>query len=451
MAVAVLSAGRHRPDVASVVDELERQGQPVTLVCLDRSRHEHQPTAADVLHPPMLSAAVLSSLVIRVIREPIRILRMIIRVCVVTNPRLTVASLVRLPAAIHIAQILSRRGITEVRPTDGVASRIGVVVTQLSDRAPADLTALPLDWSRLSAGGVGVRWFSRRINSIAAEVSVGADNQRAVVKRRQQADAVRSAVDRTAHEYRVLRMLSESMADDTLTVPRVLLFDAEAAILVMERARGTTLEALFAAAAADRGMLDRLAEGIRGAGAWLAAMQAATPGSADGRALLTEVVSAAVGDAAKVAVTDRIIRRHHREIVARLDTLERSLSGRPLAVSGHHGDYFPGNVFFDGERVTVIDFESFRVGLWLEDVAYFFIRSEMLRRRFRLSLPDLAQRFFDGYSGGRKADGEALRLFTLTNGLRNLANGVGEDLPMPQRVWTRRTIAGAVLGAMREG
>ncbi|HEU4522402.1 MAG TPA: hypothetical protein VFT12_10385, partial [Thermoanaerobaculia bacterium] len=98
----------------------------------------------------------------------------------------------------------------------------------------------------------------------------------------------------------------------------------------------------------------------------------------------------------------------------------------------------------------VIDFEGFRDGLWLEDVAYFLIRSDMLRRRFGLPFPDLGQQFFETYAPGEKPDREALRLFTLTKGLRTLANGTGDDLPLPQRIWTRRSIRKAVFAAMRD-
>ena len=201
----------------------------------------------------------------------------------------------------------------------------------------------------------------------------------------------------------------------------------------MERAPGSALDALFAGAAPG----DQLSEAVRAAGVWLAAMQSVTRRDVDGRALLDELVSKAVEDAAKL--------KEHRRIAERLEELRRRLSSRPLTVTGHHDDYWPGNIFFDGTRVTVIDFESFRDGLPFEDVAYFLIRCELLGRRFRVPLPHLAERFFDGYSPGTPPDADALHLFTLTKGLRSLARGIGDDLPMPQRVWTRRTIRRAVL------
>lgn len=448
--VAILSAGPHRPEVTTMVDDLERQGQPVTLVCLDNSRHEHEATRADLLHVPLLSAAVLSSLIVRLIKDPGHIVRVFIRLLVVmAAPRVALAALLRLPVAIHLARILPRRGLTDLQPFDPVASKVAFVIRNLSDSTPPDLSELPVEWSRLRASRVSVRWFSRRINCIAAEVSVDDDSRRLIVKR-QRGDAVRSEVDRALHEYRVLGSLAEMIDDTTLTVPRVLLFNESAATLVMERAQGKTLDTFFAATAANAATVDRLADGIRGAGAWLAAMQMATRREADGTVLLGELVATAIADAEMMAATTRSLRWHHRRIVQRLRILERRVSRRLLTVTGHHGDYWPGNIFIDGRRITVIDFEGFRDGVPLEDVAYFLIRCEMLRRRFRLPYPNVLHWFLEGYSDGQQPDAEALELFTLTKGLRTLANGTGLELPMPQRIYTRSLIRKAVLGAMRD-
>ena len=439
--IAILSVGPHRSDVTAMVDELERQSQPVTFVCLDGAKHEHEGMRADVIQFPSLSLAILSSVALRLTRDPLRILRCL--------RLLTPSSLRHLPAAIHLARVLPGRGIADVRAFDPVASRVASVVRRLCDTARPDLAELPVDWSRLNAHRIGVRWFSRRINCIAAELSIDGDDRRVIVKR-QRPDAMRSAADRAGHEYRVLRSLAETIVNEVLTVPRVLLFDEEAAILVMERAEGARFDTMFGVAAEDHGMIEQLADGVRGAGRWLAAMQTATRRSADGSALLAEVVATAVDDAAKMAARDRAVARQHRRIVHSLRTLEHGLRRRPMIVAGHHGDYWPGNVFFDGQRVTVIDFEGFRDGLWLEDIAYFLIRSDMLRRRFRLPLPDLEKQFFEGYAPGQQPDLEALRLFNLTKGLRTLANGTGDDLPLPQRIWTRRSIRTAVFDAMRD-
>lgn len=436
MPIAFLSTGGEWTAVASIVDELERGGQPVTVVCLRRGRHDHDKTRADVLHVPLLSAGIVSSLVLGTIRSPWRAFRAFA----------TGATVTRFPTAMYLAQVLPRRGITELRSIEPAGVRLAYVVTRLSDGTPPDLSELPVRWVDLPTTRAGIRWISKRINSIAAEVSVDGGDDRRVIVKRQRTHRGGTAGDRWAHEHRTLTSLRDAMGDANFTVPRLLLSDAGAALLVMERAPGTSLDAMFAAAASDRERTDRLAGGIRRAGGWLAAMQKATPRSGEATVLAGQLVERAIADTERLASADRVIRRHAREIVDALRSLRSKMTG--LTVAGHHDDYWPGNIFVDGERVTVIDFESFRDGLPLEDAAFFLIRSEMLMRRFRIALPDLTGTFFDGYSPGREPDAAALRLFTLTKGLRTLANGMGEELPLPQRLWTRRTIRGIVLRAL---
>lgn len=443
--VAVIAAV-HGAAVETLAEDLEREGQPVLLVCLDRSRHDHGATRADVLHPPLMSLGIVAAALGRSLRAPGRVVRVVLD-AFATRPSAIAAVLVRVPLALHLAQLLPRRGVAGVKGLDRVAEKIAAMVRDLCELAPPDLEDLPVDWARITAQSPGLRWLSRRVNSIAAELSLEGD-QRLVVKR-QRTHAGGSASARWIHESEVLRTLSESMADDTLTVPRIVLSDEETAILVMERASGASLDTMFPAARSDRAAAGRLVDGIRGAGAWLAAMQRVTRREADGNELLTQLVLRTREDVARLAILDRTIRRNIGRIVTRLEVLEARVNASPLPVTGHHDDYWPGNIFFDGRRVTVIDFESFRDGLWLEDAAYFLIRADMLRRRFRVALPDLAATFFSGYSPDEIPDRDALDLFTITKGLQILGKGVGDDLPPLQRIWTRRTIRKSVLRAVR--
>jgi len=357
-----------------------------------------------VIHVAPLSLGVAASFVTRLLREPLR-----------------VARFVRRPAAVHIARLLASRGIGQVRGDAPLA----LAVQQLLDATPPNLDELEVDWTRLGATRAGVRWFTRRINSIAAEVSL--DGDRRVVVKRQRTNVGGAASERLAHEVRVLRLLHEAMGDG---VPRVLLADEPRALMVMERARGTAVDAMFAAGSND------IADAVRASGAWIAAMQRATRRDVDGRAVLDEVIATAIADAKKLGNAERIVRT--------IERLQHVVS--PTIVAGHHDDYWPGNVFYDSGRATVIDFESYRDGLPLEDPAFFLLRCEMLRRRFGLRTGDLETRFFEGY--GAEPDRDALRLFTITKGLRMLARGAGEGLPLPQRVWTRRLVRDLIQRAL---
>jgi hypothetical protein len=430
-AIAAISARPYGPDVARRVDELEQAGQPVTLVCLDTTPHAHT-DHADVIHLPLMSAAIAASVVNGLMRNGSNALRVIARLTT------------RTPSMFHLAQLLARRGITHVQALDPAAARVSRDVMKLVDATPPDLGELPVDWSKLNADRVGVRWFTQRINSIVAEVSIG---ERRLIVKRQRSHAAGTAADRFAHETAVLAALSAAMPVGRLTTPQVLLADAETAMTIMERARGTSLDLLLAAARRPRAM-SAAVEGVRGAGEWLAAMQNATRRGGDGAPLVDTLVAQAVSDVAKLAAEDRLLSGLQTRIVERLETLRRHVAASPVPVVGHHDDYWPGNIFCDGVHVTVIDFESFRDGLPYEDVAYFLIRAGLIVRRFGLDLPDLERRFFDGWLPGREPDRASLQLFKLTKGLRSLAHGIGDDLPLPQRWWTRRTIRQLVVEAL---
>ncbi|MGZ5431422.1 MAG: aminoglycoside phosphotransferase family protein [Thermoanaerobaculia bacterium] len=340
-----------------------------------------------------LSARVLFATASRFLREPLRVLRHF-------SPR-----------AIYLAQTLRQRGITEVRAADERLQSAVTTIESLIGAPPLDLSFLDLDWTPLGARSLGIRWISSRLDAAVAEVVI--DGVRDVIVKQHRTEPVG---ERARHEVSTLERLPN--------VPRVLLFDERRATIVMERAPGVSLDRLFA-----RAEPDRLLPALERAGAWLREMQNATRGADDGTAVLRDVLATAVKDANGDA---RILR-----------ALERRIGDQPVV--GHHGDYWPGNIFVEGERVTVIDFEGFREGLPLEDVAYFLIRVELLARRFRVRIPGLGEAFLRGYG---ELDREVLRLFTITKGLRTLANDTGGDLPLPQRLWMRNVIRGTIRRAI---
>ena len=491
--VAIIAADPHFG--TADVQDLERLGQPVLFIRLDRARAGQRGTI-EPLDLPLLSAPIGAAVVSAMLRKPRRVLGFVMRLmgAFVTTPAAATRALLTLPAAVYLADLLPRSGITHVHGSDGVASTVACIIAELTNigfsfataghgeplrrrklarsrfvvsgleaspqtildllqrhgatAVPAQLSALAPFWSRLGGTRIGIRWSSARLDATAAEITI-ADGERTrtvfAKQHRERPAPIKPAAERAAQEYRTLQWLHERLGERTLTVPRVLLFDAEAAVVLMERAPGKPLDSFFAAVAGGRMTVEQLAAGVTRAGAWLAAMQRATRRDVDGRALLARTMSAAVDNAATVASMDRGFRRHHRRIVARMRALEERIHAEGLVVTGHHGDFWPGNIFIEEDQVTVIDWDGFRDGLPLEDIAYFFIRVEMLRRRFRLKLPSVEHWFFSGYSGGQTADVDALELFTLTKGLTTLANQTGGNLPLPQRLWTRRMIRNAVL------
>jgi len=290
-------------------------------------------------------------------------------------------------------------------------------------------------WNDIGVVALGVRRVHERNDSVVAEVTTtdGIRNRDLVVKRqRDRAGQSREPRVRARDEFNVLTRLRRAMADELqddagpvlYAVPRVLLFDEDHAAVVMERAQGSPLDVLIKRARLRRNRTRRLMTPMRRAGTWLRRMQECSRFDDDGRHLLTALVINALSDLDLVAAADRSVRRRHEEITQRLRELEARVADGPLPVVGQHGDYWPGNIFIGERKVQVIDFEGYREGMPLEDVAYFllqlrvFFAYPVLRRQFTL----VARAFLAG-AGVGDADREPLQLFVMAKALRSLATG----------------------------
>ena len=256
-----------------------------------------------------------------------------------------------------------------------------------------------------------------------------------VKQHRAEADLVRSSAVRARHEYDVLAMLHRLLPPE-LSVPRVLKLDEADGTLTMERSTGAPLDILLRdAKRSRRRALEFLTPWMRAAGAWLRTMQDATRSNADARKVLRAQVELAMTHAQGDA-----------RILAGLRELHARVAARPLIVAGHHGDYWPGNVFIDGDRVRVIDFEGYREGLPLEDVAYFLIQVRLLLPRHQRLVEPIRAAFLEGYGG--IDDEDALRLFTLTKTLHLIARNAGAKHFFLIRIWMRRTLRNIVDGCL---
>jgi len=295
-----------------------------------------------------------------------------------------------------------------------------------------------IGWNDIGVVALGVRRVHERNDSVVAEVTTtdGIRNRDLVVKRqRDRAGQSRDPRTRARDEFNVLNRLRRDMVEElrdvsgpvTCGVPRVLLFDEDHCAVVMERAQGLPLDVLIKRARLNRKRTRRLMTPMRRAGLWLRRMQECSRIDDDGRHLLTALVVNALSDLELVAAADRSVRRRHDEIAERLRTLEARVAERPLPVVGQHGDYWPGNIFIGERKVQVIDFEGYREGMPLEDVAYFllqlrvFFAYPLLHRQFA----DVARAFLAG-AGVSAEDAESLQLFVMAKSLRSLArSGAG--------------------------
>ncbi len=290
-----------------------------------------------------------------------------------------------------------------------------------------------LHWEEIHAKPLRVLWTSGRLDSVIAMIELSDHRQVILKQHRPETDAVRTAGTRASYDHDVLVSLRAAMTG-AYSVPRPLLVDKPLGALVIERAIGRPLDELIRERKRSDAGASTLVPLIARAGTWLRLMQHHTRSSEDARPLLRRVIERALADLDAIAAHDWLIRRRRNDIARALRVLgARVQSG----VAGHHGDYWPGNIFMDDTRVEVIDFEGYRLGLPMEDVAYFLVQLELLLPRHPRRLAPLRDAFLDAYGDGAPRDDDALRLFTLTKTLYALSRPPGAPHMLPLRLWLR--------------
>jgi hypothetical protein len=346
-----------------------------------------------------------------------------------------------------------RKGVALLPHTSSSGAAFVELLEQHAHNAPpSDAPMLQLDWRRLGAERIGLRWMTTRYDAGVAEVTIddGRTRRNAILKHHRRVPPFEAtAAGRAMNEAATLRRLHERMPR-AQSVPEVLFFDEESLTLVMEQAPGVSLDRLFAETSAEKKQMPFLLDAIGRAALWLRAMQKVTHRNDDSAPLVNATIVSAVADLETVAKQDRVIRGSAMAIRSALNALGESVSrGMQDGVTGHHGDFWPGNIFVDpvAERVTVIDLEGYREGLPLEDAAYFLLRTELLGRRFRLPVTALQQAFAAAYGSG--VDDPAVRLFTITKGLQTMKHTFQGNLGPAQRIWTLHVLRKSVLRASR--
>ncbi len=339
----------------------------------------------------------------------------------------------------QLRETMGRAGQETIRAEFDIQKTAAALIDLFDRRASRAATARAaapiiwnIDWPPLHRAAIGLRQFHERSDSNVAELLMadGITKREIIVKQqRSHSEESRPAAERARSEFEILSMLRKLMnegAGDPLgelySVPRVLAFDPGCATIVMERARGRSLEAVIRKFR-FRG-LSGLSTPVRKAATWLRLMHDKTRSEEDGRHILTAVILLALRDLDLVAAGDAAVRRRRSEIRHVLRSHEAVQANKRVFAVGHHGDYLPGNIFVGDSGVDVIDFEGFREGLPMEDVAQFLVHLELylayplLSRHFE----KVSNIFIESYaSGGESVDRDSLRLFTLTNALHFLA------------------------------
>ncbi|HEX7706449.1 MAG TPA: glycosyltransferase, partial [Thermoanaerobaculia bacterium] len=244
-----------------------------------------------------------------------------------------------------------------------------------------------LDWERLQVCALGIRKIRTAEHSSVAEVTISDGiTSRDVIVRRQRMDPneVDLVRERARREFEILSVLRQSLGKaafdetngTTYSVPRVLMFDENNAALVVERADGVSLARLLREVRI-RGRVGRLAFGLRRAGRWLHLMQSHARPDVEPRDVLAQVMEIAQTDLHLTSSSDAWLRRNRGTIESTLRLLEQRVVQGSMEIVGHHGDYSPENIFIGDKRVDVVDFESWRDGLAVEDVAHMLLHLEI--------------------------------------------------------------------------
>lgn len=373
-----------------------------------------------------------------------------------TQPRRIADAVKQLHADPALRRRLGEAGRSRVEQSLDVRTTARTLLALLERQQVADepsVRVADFDWARLGVVALGVRAIHERADSLiaTATISNGTDAREVVLKQHRMRDGQsRDPEERARDEHETLRHVrralaetnAEETADVSYGVPRIEGFVPEQAALVLSRARGRALDALIRDAR-TRGHARTLVVPLRRTGVWLRLMQRSLEKSSDGRHVLTALVLLAQRDLDLAAAGDRAIGRRHGLIASRLRALESSLAERGVPLAAHHGDYWPGNVFVGERSIDVIDFEGFREGLPLEDVAWFVLHLELYFSYpvYRRIFPRLERAFLDGFLGATTPlDRPQLQLCMIAKSLQLLAHGGAPQAGTPRAWWNRRTL-----------
>ncbi len=248
---------------------------------------------------------------------------------------------------------------------------------------------------------------------------------------------------RAAQEAAELRRAADHLrAYSGLGVPTVLARDG--GLLVLTRSTGRRLDELSLDSHCSPNVL---ASGARTAGRWLRAYhrpESERPAAGRSTTELLEVPTADL--AAATGLLGRSLTRAATTAVKQLAERLMARDGDPLArPTTVHGDYWPGNILLDRDRVEVIDFEGSQTGLAAYDIEYFLVHLERVgRRRGRAELELVSQSLRSGYGSWSTGGWRSWGRFAVAARLAAVA--AGRHHSFRQARWIRRIVRNTLRG-----
>ncbi|HSL19899.1 MAG TPA: glycosyltransferase [Vicinamibacterales bacterium] len=340
----------------------------------------------------------------------------------------------------HLAARMGRRGRRKVSRDFRLERSVRALLERIDSHNPGLAPEEHAPWldaidALVPERAIGIRRVRERPDSTVVDL-LASDGQSAtdlVVKiHSARGEALRSKERRAEHEFCVMDRL-QSMAEHedpatpgiTFSVARVL--DRAGPALLLEPCSGRLLVDLARQARfGGRQRRAALVDAVRNAGHWLRVFQQNAGSGGLARATVRALAEQACCDLSACEAAGILAPRERARIEQRLEALSSlaatSVTGK--RTSGHHGDFWPGNVFGADRGISVIDFEGFRYGLPYEDVAYFLVQLELFfpyfpYRRIRRELRDA---FLEGYGGAERVDHSVYEFCRLVKALQILSN-----------------------------
>ena len=218
------------------------------------------------------------------------------------------------------------------------------------------------------------------------------------------------------NEYRALRRLWPEFRDsNSLRIPKPLALIPEQAAVVTERCSGIRLDHLIRFRAVSFLSSDsELVKVFETVGIWLSRFHSVTDDGRSAEGALERLRSEFAQDLSVC----RTLSFEPQLLDMVEDHFERDrhiIQENHGVVVSEHCDFGPHNIFVDGEKITLIDFEGIRDGFIYGDLSYFLCLVDLMPS-YHLNGPQkvrLKDAFLRGYGSRHEIADEVLRLYAV--------------------------------------
>lgn len=186
------------------------------------------------------------------------------------------------------------------------------------------------------------------------------------------------------NEFEIMRRLwGELREHPVFSVARPLVFLPERHALVMSKSPGRQFQSILTRKARFRPggkTMARLESLCHACGRWLKWFQWNADSDLNGKLDLDDMIEKIdyrlerLVDCEKADFDEKLRSRTLR----RLEMLSQDVAESDLYISAVHGDFFPGNVLANGQKITILDFAMYRTGSVFTDVTYFWHQLDTL-------------------------------------------------------------------------